>query len=294
MAVFVKFWGTRGSIPTPGSSTRTYGGNTSCVELRTESALVVCDAGTGLRELGLDLLRRGGDAITGHLFFSHAHWDHIQGFPFFAPAYLPQNTFVIYGSEVRERSMHSLLSGQMQSDYFPVEFSNLGARVLPGELTRGLQVGDVRVTSRRQWHPGSSLGFCFETQGRKVVYSTDNELDLALTNEEECARDLSALRRLPEDFVEFVRGADLLIADGQYTEDEYPKKRGWGHARATTVVDLAVAAGVRQLAITHHDPMHTDRDVDALIETCRARAARLSDRPPLVFGARESMELKIE
>lgn len=290
MSMFVKFWGTRGSIPTPGSQTAKYGGNTSCVEIRAGDTLLVCDGGTGLRELGQDLLRRGGN-VEGHLFFSHAHWDHIQGFPFFTPAYLPTSTFHVYG-EIGNRSIHSLLSGQMQSEYFPVRFSDLGSRIFPGELAQGQEIGGVKVTHFAQWHPGSSLGFAFEFAGRKVVYATDNELDQALLNAEAVDADLSVERKFPQALLDFVKDADLLIADGQYLDDEYPKKRGWGHPRVGTVVDLAIQANAKQLAITHHDPMHGDREVDAKILSCVERAARHMDAPP-IFGAREHFELKI-
>ncbi len=293
MALFVKFWGTRGSIPTPGAGTAKYGGNTSCVEIRADDTLLVCDGGTGLRELGLDLVRRHGEApITAHLFFSHAHWDHIQGFPFFLPAFQPPNTLYVYGSTPENRSMHSLLSGQMSSDYFPVRFSDLGARVLLGELSNDLEVGGVRITFIRQWHPGSSLGFAFEYQGRKIVYATDNELDLALQNREEVEADLARPRLAPAEYVEFCRDADLLICDGQYLDDEYAQKRHFGHPRVGTVVDLAVQARAKQLAITHHEPMHTDREVDAKIALCQQRALRYP-HAPMVFGAREGFELKI-
>lgn len=293
MSVFVKFWGTRGSIPTPGSNTSRYGGNTSCYELRTDDALIILDAGTGLRELGQDLLRRGPGPVRGHMFFSHAHWDHIQGFPFFTPVYVPQNVFTVYGQSVGGKSIHSLLSGQMSSDYFPVEFQSLGSTLVAGTLAPGLVVDGVRVESFTQWHPGGSTGYTFHAEGLKVVYSTDNEIDLALGNKEAVDADPQAARSVPEAMVKFVQGADLLIADGQYRDDEYAQKRGWGHPRVTTLVDVAIAANVKRLAITHHDPMHSDRDVDAMIEACRDRVARRGS-PLEVFGARESMELKLK
>lgn len=293
MALFVKFWGTRGSIPTPGAGTAKYGGNTSCVEIRTDKTLIICDGGTGLRELGLDLIRRNGSQpVEAHLFFSHAHWDHIQGFPFFTPVFGPKNTFHVYGSTADDKSIYSLLSGQMSSDYFPVRFSDLGARIVPGELNGDLVIGDVKVTWMRQWHPGSSLGFAFHHAGRKVVYATDNELDLALVNRDDVDKNQDVFRKIPDDYLEFVRGADLLIADGQYLDHEYAAKKHWGHPRVGTVVDLAVQAGVRQVAITHHEPMHNDRDVDGKIAFCQQRAAA-HPNPPIVFGAREGFELKI-
>lgn len=295
MAFLVRFWGTRGSIPTPGRATYRYGGNTSCVEIRIDETLFICDGGTGLRELGFDLLKRSSAPISAHLLFSHMHWDHIQGFPFFAPAYRPQNRFHIYGTHAGDTRFHSLLSGQMRSAYFPVDFSELNAHVEPtdlGDNGRRL-IDEVTVCCFEQKHPGLSYAYSLEKGGRKVVYATDNEIDLTLPDATLPVRDPNALRPVPQKFVEFCRGADLLIADGQYTDTEYLKCTGWGHARASTVVDLAVQAGVRQLAIYHHDPMQSDRDVETKIEICRHRAARMGS-PVFIFAAREGIELKLD
>lgn len=295
MAFFVRFWGTRGSIPTPGQRTQRYGGNTSCVEIRAGEHLVVCDGGTGLRELGVDLMRRSppGTPLTAHLFFSHPHWDHIQGFPFFTPAYLPANTFSVWGATKGDRKMYDLLSGQMESAYFPVSFHDLGGRIHSRDFEKDLATIDgLKVRIFRQFHPGGSLGFSFEWRGNKIVYATDNEIDQTLENKESIERDAKLIRRAPVELLEFIKDADLLIADGQYTDDEYPKKIGWGHPRATTVADVAVMANVKQIAIYHHDPMHSDADVDRLIEVCQDRVKQHKGNT-IVFGAREGLELKI-
>jgi phosphoribosyl 1,2-cyclic phosphodiesterase len=294
MPLFVKFWGVRGSIPTPGPATRRYGGNTSCVEVRSPESHFICDAGSGIRELGVWLARSAaGQPIESHLMLSHAHWDHIQGFPFFGPAYNPTTTLRVYGTEPGDGRFHALLSGQMRSDYFPVRFADLPGNIVSDHLDGGQRVvGDTEVSVLPVCHPGGSLSYKFRLGSRSVVYSTDNELDLLIANPEDASRP-EVLRQLPADLIEFVRGADLLIADGQYTDAEYPNHVNWGHSRASTCVDLAVAAGVKQLAIFHHDPMQSDSDVDAKIETCRDRAARLGAERLSVFGAREGVELRI-
>jgi len=294
MPMFVKFWGVRGSIPTPGPATRRYGGNTSCVEVRSPEAHFICDAGSGIRELGVSLARAArGKPITSHLMLSHAHWDHIQGFPFFGPAYNPTTTLRVYGTEPGDSRFHQLLSGQMGSDYFPVQFADLPGNIVSDHLDGGTRlVGDTTVAVLPVWHPGGSLSYRFTYGGRHVVYSTDNELDLVIQNPEDADRP-EVLRKLPSRLVDFISGADLLIADGQYTDAEYPKHVNWGHSRATTVVDLAVAAKVRQVAIFHHDPMQSDADVDAKIDACRERAAILGAHQLSVFGAREGVELRI-
>lgn len=294
MSAFVRFWGTRGSIPTPGHGTRVYGGNTSCVELRFGDVLVICDGGTGLRELGLDLLDRVGDqALEAHLFFSHTHWDHIQGFPFFGPAYRPSTRLHVWDVEPGDDRVYRLLCGQMRHDYFPVSFADLGAEIESRHFqAHRTSLDGVAVTAHVQEHPGTSFGFAFEHDGKKIVYATDNELDRLLVDGKAALERPDARRLCPPAVVDFVSGAELLIADGQYTDDEYVAKRGWGHARASTLVDLALQAGVKQLAIFHHDPAHSDADVDRIVRSCRQRAERLGGEL-VVFAAREGVELKV-
>ena len=293
MSFFVRFWGTRGSIPTPGQATKKFGGNTSCVEIRIDDQLMICDGGTGLRELGEDLNLRGTSPIVGHMFFSHTHWDHIQGFPFFSPAYSAENRFHIWGAKGKNDPIHTLLSGQMRTEYFPVSFGELSAEIRSETLeTGGTDINGVTVRFIEQNHPGGSLAFSFEKNGHKVIYATDHELDGRILNQAETQENPEALRLLPKDFIEFCRGADLLIADAQYTDEEYQKKIGWGHSRALTAVDLAVQAEVSTLALFHHDPMQSDRLVDLKVEECRRRAERLAPKMTL-FGAREGIELLI-
>jgi len=296
MSVIVRFWGTRGSIPTPGPRTSIYGGNTACVEIRFDDALFICDGGTGLRELGLDLLARRQGSISGHMFFSHCHWDHIQGFPFFTPAYTEGNTFFVYNPHGHHSSpMLELLTGQMSSsDYFPVNFADLGAMIHTANLAADGHgtVAGVAIETIDQTHPGGSYGYSFSKGGIKVAYCSDTELDRDIANLEASIKDPSAARNLPKSHLDFVRDADLLICDSQYTDDEYPSKIGWGHPRATTAVDLAIAAGVKRLALTHHDPMHADADVEKKLQDCRDRAERRGSEITII-GAREGLEVVI-
>ena len=293
MSFFVRFWGIRGSIPTPGHMTKKYGGNTSCVEIRSDDSLFICDGGTGLRELGTDLMTRGKKPITGHFFYSHTHWDHIQGFPFFTPAYIPSNTFHVYGTAEGDRRTYELLSGQMRSDYFPVDFGELRSNIVASHLDGGhREIDGVAVSFYEQHHPGRSWAYSFVRDGFKIVYATDNEIDLTFPRPEAVLSEPEAPRPIPEDFRKFCHGADLLISDGQYFDDEYEKKVGWGHPRATTVIDLALQSEAKQVAIFHHDPMHGDGDVDRKIALCKERAARVNPQL-LVFGAREGLELRI-
>ncbi|MEZ4224333.1 MAG: MBL fold metallo-hydrolase [Polyangiaceae bacterium] len=294
MKTLVRFWGTRGSIPTPGNRTRRYGGNTSCVSLDIGGALFICDGGTGLRELGVSLMAdRGNQPLEAHLFFSHTHWDHIQGFPFFMPAYSERNALYVYDATREDDRVRQLLLGQMSHDYFPVTFRDLGSQITSRNLEQGETLLEgVRIRHREQVHPGKSFAYSFEVAGKKVVYATDSELDLSIRNRDASETDLGSLRELPAELVRFVADADLLIADGQYTDEEYPSKRGWGHARANTVVDLAVQAGVKQCAIFHHDPMHSDEHVDQIVAGGQARARRHGSQVQ-VFAAREGIELSV-
>jgi phosphoribosyl 1,2-cyclic phosphodiesterase len=296
MALYVKFWGTRGSIPTPGYRTQRFGGNTLCVEVRTDTTMIVCDAGSGLRELGMDIAQRfGKKPVTLHLLLSHTHWDHIQGFPFFIPAYQPSTTIHVYGASLADRTSYELLTGQMESAHFPVSFTSLTARILASEFIHGqIEIGDVTARAFTQCHPGGSVGFSLMHGGKKVVYSTDNELDKSILNADAVARDPSATREFPAQIIEPFRNADLLIADAQYTEQEYPAHVGWGHPSTATVVDLALAAGVKQLALFHHDPMQSDDVMEQKIAACSQRAKNRGGREAIqVFGAREGVELKL-
>jgi len=226
------------------------------------------------------------------MFFSHSHWDHIQGFPFFMPAYHPDSVIRVYSAEEADESIHELLSGQMQDRYFPVNFGDLGSKIISEILPKGVRkIGPAEVRSFDTKHPGGSYAFSVQYNDKKIVYSTDNEMDLMLLNHKESLADPRIFRKNLPSFVDFVRDADLLIADGQYTDAEYPTKIDWGHPRANTIVDLAYEANVKMVAITHHDPMHSDDFVSQKIEECRDRAEAWGYTGS-IFGAREGITLR--
>jgi phosphoribosyl 1,2-cyclic phosphodiesterase len=290
--MLARFWGTRGSIPAPGQGTRRFGGNTSCVELHDGDELLILDAGTGMRELGIDLARRFPESLDAHLLISHTHWDHIQGFPFFAPVYRPQTTLRIWDS-ARPGRVHALLRGQMSGETFPVPFDALSARIVEGHLEDGVNdLGGFRVRRAAQQHPGGSWGFRVERGGLSVVYATDSELDKLLPDPSLPTRHPSRLRVLPSAVVDFFRGADLMIADAQYTDSEYTSHEGWGHARASTVVDLAVQAGVSRLSLFHHDPQQDDEALLRKLDACRQRATAHGGTMEIAL-AREGVEVKV-
>lgn len=293
IAAFVKFWGTRGSIPTPGAGTRIYGGNTSCVEIRFGGTLFICDAGSGIRGLGKDLLARNPVPRELHLLITHTHWDHIQGFPFFDPCHRKDLRLNLYEPAGGDRSRHQLLSGQMSSAYFPVSFGDLGAEVVSHTLAaEGSVIGGVRVRSLALNHPGGCFGFIFQDEARKIAYITDNEIVPTAEDTFPDPEHAGKMRVIPPALLEHCAKADLLICDAQYDDADYLRKKGWGHSSCSTVTDFAVQAGVRSLALFHHDPESTDELVEQRVESCRRRAAR-HGAELVIFAAREGLELKI-
>ncbi len=271
----IRFWGTRGSIPTPGQRTVRYGGNTACVEVRDASnALLVLDAGTGLRELGLNL--DPGGAITVELLLSHLHWDHIQGIPFFRPAYDPNSTLRIHGP-AQQRPLREMLGLGMDDPFFPVDLDELPVRLQVHDMKSGERraIGPYDVRATRIYHPSPALAYRVEADGRSLVYATDTE---------------DAFNGETNPVIAFSRGADTLIHDAQYLERDF--KRGWGHSTVASAIDVAVEAGVRRLVLYHHDPDRTDDALDVIAvdaqRTAHERRAGLE-----VLVAREGLELAV-
>ena len=294
MSFRLRFWGTRGSIPSPGPSTVRYGGNTPSVEVRTPSGtLVLLDAGTGIRELGRALIARAnGSPITGDIFLTHAHWDHIQGIPFFAPAFQRGNRFTIWGAKSLAASIRRVVRDQMSPVVFPVAFEELAATFEFRELTdeRHSSDGfDVRAFPVR--HPGGALGYRFapgpggdRAVGSSFVYISDNEIRAA---------DASASNdRWRAKLVEFIRGSRLLIHDATYTEDEYESHRGWGHSTYGDAVALALESGVETLVLFHHSPDRSDDELDGRLAECRGAVAR-SGRTLRIIAAAEGLEIDV-
>lgn len=289
----VSFWGTRGSISTPGRTTEKYGGNTPCVSVRHDDTIIVFDAGTGIRNLGLDLMpeiKKGTIKMPIHLFLSHTHWDHIQGLPFFLPAYVPGVKLVIHGSAHKGGFLESILQGQMDYDYFPVNMSAFGAEITIHEMHEPtIAIGPMTVAWQEQiYHPGGCVRYKVTLDGRSVVYASDIELNKmfdVVDPTEDVAEHANVYRN-------FVRNAELLIGDGQYLEDEYKKVVGWGHTTMPLLIEVAYNQGVKQLALFHHDPTRTDKQIDDLWKAYYPRFHDAS--PPMnVFWAREGMTIPV-
>jgi phosphoribosyl 1,2-cyclic phosphodiesterase/CheY-like chemotaxis protein len=264
--LLVKFWGTRGSIATPGPGTVRYGGNTACTEVRYGEHILVLDAGTGLREFGNSLMREFGKrSIRAHLFVGHTHWDHIQGFPFFTPAYVKGNKFFIYSMRGAGKPLERVFRGQMDYDYFPVVLGDMQARLQFIELRKPVQIGPITIRFHYLNHPGIAVAFRIEAGGKSVVYTSDHEPFTRTTP--------GTLGEVEEHKVTaFAQGADLWIREAQYTEEEYAVKKGWGHSTFNDALLSAGEAKVRHLSIFHHDPMHDDAFLDRVVDDLRARA----------------------
>lgn len=288
--MLIRFWGTRGSIPTPGRQTAFFGGNTSCVEVRGEDGRVILlDCGTGARPLGLDILSRAKTLPPIHIFVTHTHWDHIQGFPFFLPAYVPGSHLSVFGARGLDRTLEASMSGQMQHTYFPVQLGDLRAEIDFNEVTeQRFALGHYQITTQFLNHTAPTIGYRIETGDFSIAYVTDHEpFGWAPSR-----------RGGPDRFhhpgderhLAFIAGAHVLIHDAQYVDREYPAKRGWGHSTIEYVTDLAVRGGVKQLALFHHDPLHSDRWVRHQAERAQQRARQLGSDLH-VFAAAEGLEV---
>jgi len=278
----IKVWGCRGSIPSPGGDTSKYGGNTTCIQVRLAGgSLVVVDAGSGIRNLGLELMRPG-QPKRFHLFLTHAHWDHLQGFPFFLPAYLKGFSIQVWGGPRSAAALRSSLQHQMAPPYFPVKYSALQAAIrFPARPSPEITIAGTRIQTIPLTHPNGGYGFKF-TEGRKsFVYLTDNELGF---------RHRGGLS--PAGYAEVCRGADLVLHDAQYTDEEYRLTRGWGHSTFAAAAELCLESAPRRFGLIHHDPRHTDPEVDGFVKECRRRISRRHGRSDC-FGVTEGMEIPL-
>ena len=287
----VTFWGTRGSIAKAGPTTVRYGGNTSCVSVRSDAGtLVVVDCGTGAHGLGQHLVEQsGGSPVDGHILVSHTHWDHIQGLPFFAPLFQAGCHWHVSGPSGFGESLSEILAGQMEYTYFPVALDQLAASVVHQDLVEGsFDIDDISVETRFLNHPALTLGYRLEADGAVVVYSSDHEpYDHELAAGGDVARN-----RHDDAHASWMAGADLLIHDAQFLASEYDAHVGWGHSTVEYVIDVAQRADVARVALYHHDPNRTDAAVDDLVALARTHALA-NGYDGEIFGAAEGMTITV-
>ena len=256
--MIIRCWGSRGSIPVSGIEYERYGGDTTCLEIISkDDDLIVVDAGSGIRRLGLKAIK--ARRRTVNLIFTHSHWDHILGFPFFKPAYIPGTTLNLFGCPFAQASIRNLLSSTMSPPYFPVKIEDLKAElVYHGACTGPFDIGPVHVTPILLSHPNQGIGYKFAEDGKTFVFLTDNELTY---------RHPGGLSF--GEYVEFSRGADLLIHDAEYTREEYQATEGWGHSVYDDALRLAEEAHVRQFGLFHHNQERTDAGIDEIVGECK-------------------------
>ena len=296
----LKFWGTRGSISTPGKQTVRYGGNTPCTELRlSNNKLIILDAGTGIRNLG-EALIENGESIKAYILISHPHWDHIQGFPFFKPAFVSGNELTIVGGETDKVTLEKMISDQMNKVYFPVQLNELKAtlrfcRVEEEEFS----VFGARVQTIYVNHPSFAIGYRITSGGKSVVYISDNEpfdrkVAQGIRNVDKVIVDkfLRAQGDPNQRVFDFVRGADILIHDATYTPEEYVDRVGWGHSHYLFTLKVAAEGNVKKLVLFHHDPAHGDDKVDDILRKCK-NEIRIRRYQFECVAAAEGMELVV-
>ena len=267
--VVVEYWGVHGTLPTPGAAYVRYGGNTPCVSVEVgEEPLTIFDCGSGIKKLSDRLAAAPRGRVSARIFVSHTHWDHINTIPFFAPLYGRGNQIEIYGPHQGDLPIDRAISAQMESVYFPVTVREFGARVVYRDLREEtLELGKLRIDTMLLSHPGNCLGYRLSARGRVVCYITDNELYPPGHSHHN--------PRYVEQLTAFVRGADVLITDATYRDDEYPAKVDWGHSSVGQVAELAAKAKVKRLHLFHHDPDQTDDDIDQKLAEARTRLERL-------------------
>lgn len=256
----IKFWGTRGSLPVSGKSFIKYGGNTTCITITDKNGdMIIVDSGTGIRNLGKEFKNKGIHKI--HIIFTHQHWDHVMGFPFFTPIYDERNEIIITGCSYTTDDVRAIVSKIMQPPGFPVKFEEIDAKFnFIAMQKEGIKINNIMVYPIELSHPNGGLGYKFSEDNKTVVFLTDNELKYTHPG-----------GRSFEEYVAFSKGADVLISDADYTDEEYELRRTWGHSSYTHTIDLAIMAGVKKLFLFHHNQERTDREIDSIVKKCRSK-----------------------
>lgn len=292
----VRFWGVRGSIAVPGPNTIRYGGNTTCIEVRTDdNDLIIFDGGTGIFQLGQALLREM--PIKANIFMTHTHWDHIQGLPMFTPIFIPGNALNIHGAfdPVVGTGIEKVMDIQLQYSYFPIREAELKATVsyttmLPGQ---SVDVGKAKVTGTLLNHPVINFGYRVEHNGKSVFFTGDHEppYNMYEPSDEQYEEFQALVDEKEREIIAAMQGVDVLIADSSYTATEYPAKKGWGHGTFDTSIRMARAAKVKKLVCTHHEPTRSDDQLEAVFAEVLSRHPRQPGDPEILLS-KEGLEIE--
>ncbi len=300
------FWGVRGSIPSPGKNTNKYGGNTPCVTVEAGEHLIIFDAGSGIRLLGNHLIKSGKafGNLEAYLFISHTHWDHIQGFPFFVPAFVANNKIKIYGPETFNLNFEKILAGQMNYAYFPIRLRELESNMEYIEVLDGVHSISKEIKIRTQLlnHPIIDMGYRMEYNNHSIGYLTDYEIfspafiKTILTGKSSQEKELLeyALVESKKKIQRFINNLDVLIIDSVYTQSEYNGKIGWGHNTFENTFDLAIESGVKNLYFFHHEPNRTDDELDKIVKKFRKKNKSLGLPLLTINAAKENTSIDFE
>ena len=279
--MLIRCWGARGSIPVSGNEYSKYGGSTTCLEIRSKNDdIIIVDAGSGIRKLGVSLLKEGKKDIN--ILFTHVHWDHLLGFPFFKPIYFKGTKIKMYGCPFAQESVRHMIATSMAAPYFPIAFNDVAADISGHEVCReSFSIGSVTIHPIFLSHPNQGLGYRFEEDGKSFVFLTDNELSF----KHEGGLDY-------KDYLEFSAGSDLLVHDAEYREDEYKITKMWGHSMYKDALKLALDAGVMSLGLFHHNQERSDEALDGIVEECK-RTIKEKDALLDCFAMYEGQEIEL-
>jgi phosphoribosyl 1,2-cyclic phosphodiesterase len=291
----LKFWGVRGSIPSPGEKTVRYGGNTTCIEIRTDdNDLIILDGGTGIFPLAQTLLKEL--PVKAHIFNTHSHWDHIQGLPFFIPIFIPGNTIRLYGAfdPIAGSGPEHIMNVQLQYSYFPVREAEMKSNFeyIALMLNEPVVIGDATVTPILLNHPVVDLGYRIDCNGKSIFFTGDHEphFNIYDVGDEGYSEYQALIEEQRQSIVDAIRGVDVVVADSSYTPEEYLTKKGWGHGTFDSCIQLARDAGAKILYCTHHEPTRADDDLERVFAQALARHADALDELDIRL-AREGEEI---